>query len=242
MLHSNIPRSTFLHFENLRHKVFSLDELYFCGAGCIDVEINNQVKEGFNQIFPKSRIAVYSDLEIIGHALKIKSPAVIAILGTGSNVGYWDGYSITQKSYSGGYLLGDEGSGFNLGKRLLINYLRKNFSPSAQQYLEYKIGKSYLELTSVIYNDPTPNKLIASYAALLQEFEDPLKDDILNDEFGLFIKNQILPLKKTTKVIHIFGSVSFFNIRYIKPLLEEVNLKIGMFARGPLDLLSNDKT
>ena len=235
LLHRNISDSTYQNFLAIKSHESHPEEITFCGAGCINEGVKTEVKKGFTRIFPKANIEIYSDLEFIGNILNITESSIICILGTGSNTGLWDGNKIVKKIISGGYLLGDEGSGYVLGKNLLINYLRQNFSPDSQLILNESIRKSYNEIMSELSNSDSPNRYVADFAKYFQSIDDPLKDIILNNEFSEFIAKRIVPIIQDSKLIHIFGSVSYFNIEYIKPLLEKVNLEIGIVAREPLD-------
>jgi N-acetylglucosamine kinase-like BadF-type ATPase len=53
-----------------------------------------------------------------------------AILGTGTNTCIYNGKEVTHNIDSGAYILGDEGSGCYIGKKLLIDYLR-GYMPEA---------------------------------------------------------------------------------------------------------------
>ena len=55
-------------------------------------------------------------------ALWFDEPGIVAILGTGSNSCVYDGINIIEAVPSLGYILGDEGSGAYLGKKLLQYY------------------------------------------------------------------------------------------------------------------------
>jgi glucosamine kinase len=52
---------------------------------------------------------------------------VASILGTGSNSCYYNGKSILKNSPGLGYVLGDEGSGAYLGKKVIQYYLYNTF-------------------------------------------------------------------------------------------------------------------
>lgn len=236
---SNISQATYAHFSApLKENFSNIESVLYCGAGCIDSVTNDAVEKGFLKIFPNSSVNIYSDLEFLGHILKIKEKSIIGILGTGSNAGLWDGNGIIGNTISGGYLLGDEGSAFALGKSLLINFLRGNFSRSSQNLLKEEIDLGQMELINKIYSAELPNKEIASYAAIVSKIEhDPLTKDIIKECFEDYISKRIRPLAEEVSTIHLFGSVAYFNQEYLKPLLEEVNLQVGIIAKGPLDLI-----
>jgi len=240
VLHTSIESATYDHFYSLLSgRFFDIHTIVYCGAGCINKSTNSQVQKGLLKIFPESKVDIYSDLEFLGRILDINERSIIGILGTGSNAGLWDKNRIVKNAISGGYLLGDEGSAFVLGKKLLINYLRGNLSSTSSHFIENQINLNQNQIIKEIYSTPFPNRLIASYSTLFPHIDDPMKDEILNDSFGEYIEKRILPLSDGVSIIHLFGSVAYFNLQYLKPLLEKVNLQIGLVSRGPLDLFIN---
>jgi N-acetylglucosamine kinase-like BadF-type ATPase len=50
-------------------------------------------------------------------------PAIVCILGTGSNSCYFDGENLKIELPSLGFLIGDEGSGSAIGKQLVRRFL-----------------------------------------------------------------------------------------------------------------------
>lgn len=57
-------------------------------------------------------------------ALLGDQPGFAAILGTGTNSCIYDGQEITHNIDSAAYILGDEGSGSYIGKKLLTDFIR----------------------------------------------------------------------------------------------------------------------
>ncbi|MEE9372035.1 MAG: hypothetical protein V3V00_03185 [Saprospiraceae bacterium] len=240
ILHPKISDATYDHFSPfLEKKYHNISHITYGGAGCINDDVNEKVGNGLAHIFPNCQIDVFSDLEFIGNILNINKKSVIAIIGTGSNAGLWDGNKVTKYTLSGGYLLGDEGSAFILGKKVIINFLRENFSPKSQNIIESKLKIKRSIIVQTLYNSTTPNKEIAAYASLLSEINDPLKDKILNESFKDFIQDRILPISNDVSVIHLFGSVVYFNQHRLKQLLEDVNLQLGIISKSPLDMIIN---
>ncbi len=68
-----------------------------------------------------------------------RNKGIVAILGTGSNSGYYNGKKIVRNSPGLGYVLGDEGSGAYLGKKVLQYYLYKTFDEELHDKFHKKI-------------------------------------------------------------------------------------------------------
>jgi|Deesub1362B_J571_1020462.scaffolds.fasta_scaffold00005_30 N-acetylglucosamine kinase-like BadF-type ATPase len=78
----------------------------------------DRVSHSLNEIFPNYRIILAHDVHIALYACTLGKPGILVVSGTGSNIyGYKDG----EYYYSGdlGWLIGDEGSAFWVGRKLL---------------------------------------------------------------------------------------------------------------------------
>ena len=70
-------------------------------------------------------LPIEEDLTAAAYSAYQGTPAIVCILGTGSNSCYFDGKIIHRELPSLGHLLSDEGSGANLGKNLLRDRFMK---------------------------------------------------------------------------------------------------------------------
>ena len=162
----------------------NVERLYFYGAGCSSNEMNQIVKSGLSLVFPNSLITVDHDLLACALSTYKGEPAISCILGTGSNSCYYDGNDINMQINSLGYLLGDEGSGYALGRSFLKKYLRSELSDNTIKSFEneYKISK---ENFKIIY-EKNSNRWISK----ISEFVNKNKEE---EEKG------IKPNKRTYK-------------------------------------------
>ena len=92
-------------------QMLQIDRLYFYGAGCAAEERKNQVRLALSQCFENGEIYVDTDLLGAAHGLLGNETGLVAILGTGTNSGMYNGKEIIVNVDSAGYFLGDEGSG-----------------------------------------------------------------------------------------------------------------------------------
>ena len=140
--------------------------IYFYGAGCIP-EKTNIVKTALAQNFPKANILVESDLLGAAHALCGKTAGIACILGTGSNSCFYDGEKITANISPLGYILGDEGSGAVLGKRLVGDLLKHQLPDDlCQDFLkEYDLTPALI--LDKVYRQPLANRFLAGLTPFL---------------------------------------------------------------------------
>src|SRR6185312_594150 len=86
------------------------------------------VKKALRKVFPEAKsVEVTHDMLAAARALCGDGKGVAAILGTGSNSCFYNGKKIMKNSPGLGYVLGDEGSGAYLGKKVMQHYLYRIF-------------------------------------------------------------------------------------------------------------------
>ena len=102
-------------------------EVFYYGTGCANPVNARSVKKAIQQVFTEAKVDVNHDLMAAARALCGKNKGVACILGTGSNSCYYDGRKIVRNSPGLGYVLGDEGSGAYLGKKVIQYYLYGTF-------------------------------------------------------------------------------------------------------------------
>ncbi len=139
-----------------------ITEVYFYGAGCVGRPAETLCVQLHRVIGPET-VEVNSDLLAAARALCGDAPGIVAILGTGSNSGYYDGHDITRRVPSLGFLLGDEGSGSDLGKHLLADALKGLLpEPLARQFFDcYPLTQE--EVLDAVYRRPMPNRYMARF-------------------------------------------------------------------------------
>ena len=141
----------------------NVDKLYFYGAGCSSVEMNNIVKLGLNKIYPNSAVIVDHDLLACALSTYQGEPSISCILGTGSNSCYFDGKVLREEVPAIAYVLGDEGSGSFYGKKLLRDYLYNQLPESISKDFESQFGNAKADIFENVYMKPHANVYLASF-------------------------------------------------------------------------------
>ena len=108
-------------------KNVEVDEVYYYGTGCANPTNVKSVKKAINKVFTGAKVEVTHDLMAAARALCGREKGIACILGTGSNSCYYDGKKIVKNSPGLGYVLGDEGSGAYLGRKVIQYYLYGTF-------------------------------------------------------------------------------------------------------------------
>jgi glucosamine kinase len=94
----------------------AVSKVFFYGSGCAGEEKGYKAKQALQSFFGKAQTYVYSDLLAVARASFGDGKGVVAILGTGCNIAFYDGVNVIHHTPSLGFILGDEGSGAYIGR------------------------------------------------------------------------------------------------------------------------------
>ncbi|WP_194767677.1 N-acetylglucosamine kinase [Tamlana sp. I1] len=215
----------------------TVTDIKFFGAGC-GTKRNQKKVNAILESFFQNAIAYSNEDTMAAVMATTQDPAVVCILGTGSNCCYFDGKNIHLKTPSMGYLLMDEGSGNYFGKELLKAYYYDTMPKELQVLFAESFNLKEKEVIKHLYKSNTPNKYLASFAPfLLAHKNHPFFKDMLLKGMGVFIENHVLKYRETLKhvPIHFVGSIAFFAQDYIKQALKTRGIQAGSFVKSPID-------
>lgn len=213
--------------------------IYFFGAGCNTPKSKNNVKLALSSCFKKANSIVEEDTMAAVYATT-KTPAVVCILGTGSNCCYFNGTTIHSKTPSLGFLVMDEGSGNYFGKELLKAYYYKQMPEELRISFEEKFDLKEKKVIKKLYQSKTPNKYLADFATFLFEnITHSFMKKIVNEGMDKFIENHILQYSKELETVplHFVGSIAFYAKEYIAIQLNKRGLEGASFIQRPIDNL-----
>lgn len=159
------------------------DLIIFYGAGCYSPETEEPVRMLLTNLFGTVVIEVYDDLTAVAHAYLDREEGIVGIVGTGSASGYFRNGKKQMQVPSLGYLLGDEGSAADIGKRILRMALRDEFSRDTLVYLKTKIKNlEYSEVVHKLYSAVRPSYFLARVSEVVLTGEYPEEISKLVDE------------------------------------------------------------
>ena len=146
--------------------------IYFYGAGCGNILQQSRMQKLLEKEFSATQVTVETDMLGACRAVSDNKATLVGILGTGSNVCYYDGEKIAAKSVSLGYILGDEGSANYMGRMLLTDYLTGKMPEDIATLFHEAYPYSYEEWIDRIYNKPNANRFLASLARFATDHID----------------------------------------------------------------------
>ena len=208
----------------------------FYGAG-VRPEQEERMERLLAQVFPKATsIEAKSDMLGAARALCGKEEGLACILGTGANSCLFDGKHIIQNTPPLGYILGDEGSGAVMG-RMFLNALYKNrLYEGAKEEFEQFLKLNMANVIERVYRQPMANRWLASLCPYIrQHLDQPSVQEVVVQNFRLFIRHNLAPYRRPHLPINAVGSVAHF----FRPQLEQAaaaeGYTIGQILRSPLD-------
>ncbi|MBU2951818.1 N-acetylglucosamine kinase [Tamlana agarivorans] len=215
----------------------TVTDVKFFGAGCGTKRNQKKVNAVLGDYFTNA--LVYSSEDTMAAVMATtKEPAVVCILGTGSNCCYFDGKNIQMKAPSMGYLLMDEGSGNYFGKALLKAYYYDTMPTELKAAFSKAFNLKEKSVIKGLYKSARPNKYLASFAPFLFKHEEhPFAKNLIEKGMNVFVENHVLRHRETLKnvPIHFVGSIAFFAQDYIKKALKARGIEAGIFVKSPID-------
>lgn len=222
--------------HELNLKKHKPEQVFFYGAGAGSVEKQQELKAILKAFFGTRKVEVHSDIMAAARGLCGKEKGIIAILGTGSNSCFYDGKTMKSKTASLGYVVGDEGSGNHMGKRVLRYYAYKTFDEELNSAFEQLFGNDISAILNNIYKQPFPNRYLASFVHLLtQNRGHYMVENIIEDSLNEFFHHHILKYRESWKhPIHFTGSIAYEFRDVISAMCAQTELTLGKIERSPL--------
>ncbi len=216
-----------------------VSHLFFYGAGCGTEKPREMLKEVLEEFFPNAKVDVNEDtLAAVYSTINNNEPAVVCIMGTGSNCSYYDGEKLHQRVNSLGYSLMDDASGNYYGKNLIRDYYFGHMPGKLRAAFghEYNMDSDYIKYN--LYKLPNPNAYLASFAKFMFLNKDSeYVPELIKNGIRLLAKNMIMQFKEELKTVpvHFAGSIAYFSQEEIKEVAKEFGFTTGNFVRRPIE-------
>jgi glucosamine kinase len=158
------------------------------GAGCGAPGRRSAMAEVLNDLWPAASVEVETDLVGAARGMVGRESGLVLILGTGMNAGYHDGMHTHTPMPSLGWVLGDEGSGADIGRMMLQDAIHRRMPDDLRGMIFDDAGPHVDHVLEQVYRSPFPARALAAYTArLAQCLHEPYVRDLLRGRFHLFI-------------------------------------------------------
>ncbi|MET3539112.1 ATPase [Chryseobacterium limigenitum] len=218
----------------------SIIKVFFYGSGCGVASNRASIRGELQKFFTKAEIIVKEDLTAAAYAAYNGKPAVVCILGTGSNSCYFDGTNLKVKLPSLGFLM-DDGNGSSIGKQLVRRYFMQKLPEDLHQEFEKVYNLSIEEVLKNMYHTSMPNAYLANFNRFVVERKDhPYFKKMIFDEMISFFNYQVLPYEESKEAeINFIGSIAYYYEDILRSAAAELNLNVGYIVQKPIESLVN---
>ena len=209
---------------------------YLYTAGVVTPEIADELVNHLRSLAQIDEIEINNDLMGAARGACGHEPGIAAILGTGSNTCFYDGSTLSQKVYSGGYVIGDEGSGASLGKLFLADFIKGLVPDEIAQDFAKEFDSSYAGIVQGVYRSASPSGYLGSLAPfILRHYSHPYAKALVDKNFQSFIDRSLLRYDTARYPVGIVGGFGWACKDIITPLLDKAGIKVSRFIKAPIE-------
>lgn len=211
-------------------------EIYFYGAGVSSEKNQLSIKTAFLEFFPQSQIEIGWDLLAAARALCGNEPGIACIMGTGSNSCLYDGKNIIDNVANLGWILADEGSGANIGRKFLVDYLRKKLPDNLAKQFHARFPFSREEFLEKVYQEEKPSAFLASFARFIfQHLKEPYCYQLIYSSFAEFYENNVMKYENYQNLkVHFTGSIAFYFSDILRQVANDKGITVKNILEGPI--------
>ena len=217
-----------------------VDKVEYYGAGCRG-EAVVRMKNILSEVVGTPNITVDSDMLGAARMLCGNKAGIVCILGTGANSCLYDGQQISHQTPALGFILGDEGSGAVLGRRLISDVFKGQLPEDLCHTFRAEYPLTMDELIRRVYRTPAPNQFLASFTPFLSKYIYRTEiQELIKDEFCRFISRNVLaylPYTEAQTPLFFVGSIASVFQKLLSEVVSQYNLTLGKVVRHPIDAL-----
>lgn len=216
----------------------TVNAIRYYGAGCLP-HICPKVASILGSVFATSDVEVNSDLLGAARAIHFNRPGIACIMGTGAVAGLYDGTTMAYTAPALGFILGDEGSGAALGKRLAGDLFKGALPAALRDKFTSDTGLDMAGIISHVYRGEAPNRFLGSLAPWIHANigNDSLRDMVV-DEMTRFLQRNVMQIPGYSRYpIGFIGSVAENFRSQLLQAASTVDLHISNIIADPMERL-----
>ena len=209
-------------------------EYYGTGYGA---EANRKnIEKVLRHHFPQARIEVDTDIMGAARALFGNQPGIACILGTGANSCLYDGHAIVNQAVSLGYLVGDEGSGCYIGRKLARSYFYGFMPEDLRASFQQEYSLDLPGFINQVYHQPEASKYLAGFTCFAGLHQShPFIQQLVSTCFDEFVEAFILRYEPCHLLpVGFVGSVAWHFQDLLRNVMEGHSLRLETVLKSPL--------
>ncbi len=208
--------------------------VWFYGAGCTAEKVG-VVESALREVF-RVDTSVGSDMLGAARGLSGCEAGIVCILGTGSNSCCYDGNDIVANVPPLGYVLGDEGSGAYIGRCLVGNCVKRQFSKELCDLFFAETGLTTAEIVQRTYRESLPNRFLAGLSLFCAHHRDSSEvHDFLVGCFRAFLQRNVSLYEGWRHLpVHFVGSIAWQYEEELRETLERCGFRAGRIMKEPM--------
>ncbi len=222
-----------------RLDVSRIEGFYLYTAGVVTPSIREEVTTFIKRSAPSADIELRNDLVGACRAAWGRESGLVAILGTGSNTAFFNGRDMSQKVLSGGYILGDDGSGSVLGRLFLTDWLKFAVPKDIAEDFRAEFDCSYESIIDNVYQSETPARYLGSLAPFILSHYDSSEyiRNLVDGNFRSFVKGSLLKYDVAEYQVAVVGGFGYAARDIVSRIFSEYGIRVSCFIPAPIDNL-----
>ncbi len=221
-------------------QIEKITEVNYYGAGCSVADKRLIVQQAMEVVFVNAKVNIGHDLLAAARAVLGTNEGFAAILGTGTNTCLYNGKEITQNIDSLAFILGDEGSGCYIGKKLLGDYVRGYMPETVREVFWETFKLTPDDVIDHVYSQPLPNRFCASFSKFVYDNNVNIEysRNLVKSSFQDFFRNLVTHYPDYQKyTFNCIGSVGYSFRNVLEEVVVENGMIMGNIIRSPIDNL-----
>jgi len=217
----------------------AIRRIFFYGTGVSNASKAEIIRGSLTSFFRTDQLFIGSDLLGAARSLCMNEPGIACIIGTGSNSCYYDGKNIVSNVSPLGYILGDEGGGAVLGRKLVSGVLKKQLPGIVIENFFKAYPYTPAGILDNVYNMPFPNRFLGQFTLFIADnIHVPELQAIVTSSFDEFMIRNVLQYPEARKFpVHFTGSVAYHFRPFLEDLMSKYRLQSGLFTLTPMENL-----
>lgn len=225
--------------KKIAEQGIAIESVNMYTAGVVTGRVREVLTQAFRATFVEAEVEVMDDLTAAARAACGHDAGIVAILGTGSNSCQYDGEKIVKRVYSGGFILGDEGSAATLGKLFIADWLKGLVPKPVADDFAARYGYGYAQIVENVYHSAgSPSAFLGGFAPfILEHYDNSYIRALVDDNLRAFVRRSLKQYDVDKYPVGVVGGFGNALKEVLSEIAEQEGITISRFISSPIDEL-----